>query len=91
MRSQLLAARAAALFASDLSAESRPSTDTVHATIAATVRARGGTRGCAAEMAAAYGDCPQTAMARIRWARDTVLTAYGARRPEPGTTLALAA
>ena len=90
MRSQLLAARAAALFASDLSAESRPSTDTVHATIAATVRAHGGTRGCAAEMAAAYGDYPQTAVARMRWARGVVLTAYEARRPEP-ETLALAA
>jgi hypothetical protein len=91
MRSQLLAARAAALFASELSAGSRPSGTTVDATIAATVRARGGTRGCVAEMAAAYGDCPETAAARMRWARGVVLTAYEVRRPEPERVLAPAA
>ncbi|MET0419365.1 MAG: hypothetical protein ABW022_25410 [Actinoplanes sp.] len=91
MRSQLLAARAAALFASDLSVSSKPSGATVDATIAATVRARGGTRGCVAELATAYGDCQETAVARMRWARGVVLTVYGAQQPEPERGLALAA
>lgn len=91
MRSQLLAARAAALFASDLSVASRPGDAAVERAIAATVRARGGTRGCVAEMAAAYGDRPEIAAARMRWARDVVLRVYGARRPEPERAVALAA
>lgn len=87
MRSQLLAARAAALFASDLSAGSRPSAAAVDAAIARAVRACGGTRGCVATMAAAYGDCPETAVPRMRWARGVVVTVYGARRPEPDREL----
>jgi len=83
MRSQLLAARAAALFASDLPAGSRPGPGAVDAAIAHAVRACGGTRGCVATMAAAYGDCPETAAPRMRWARGVVVTTYGARRPEP--------
>jgi hypothetical protein len=83
MRSQLLAARAAALFASDLPAGSRPGAIAVDAAIARAVRACGGTRGCVATMAAAYGDCPETAAPRMRWARGVVVTVYGARRPEP--------
>jgi len=87
MRSQLLAARAAALFASDLSADSRPSARVVDAAIARAVRTCGGTRGCVATMAAAYGDCPETAAPRMRWARGVVVTVYGARRPEPDREL----
>ncbi|WP_246608148.1 hypothetical protein [Paractinoplanes toevensis] len=72
MRSQLLTARAAALFASDLPAGSRPSPQTVDEAIAGAVRRCGGTRGCVAHMAAAYGDYPETAAARMRWARGVV-------------------
>ena len=68
MRSQLLAARAAALFASELPTGSQPAAGTVHAAIAAAVHAYGGTRGCVATMAAAYGDYPETAAPRMRWA-----------------------
>ena len=67
MRSQLLAARAAALFASDLPTGSRPSRRAVEAATAAAIRACGGTRGCVATMAAAYGDYPETAAPRMRW------------------------
>lgn len=81
MRSQLLAARAAALFASDLPAGSRPSGSDVDAAIARTVRACGGTRGCVARMAAAYGDYPEIAAPRMRWARGVVVTVYAERRP----------
>lgn len=81
MRSQLFAARAAALFASELPAGSQPSAAVVDAAIAHAVRAYGGTRGCVATMAADYGDYPETAAARMRWARGVVDTVYGARRP----------
>jgi hypothetical protein len=90
MRSQLLAARAAALFASDLPAGSRPSGSVVDTAIAGAVRACGGIRGCVATMAAAYGDCPETAAPRMRWARGVVVTVYGARRPEPNRELVAA-
>jgi hypothetical protein len=90
MRSQLLAARAAALFASDLPAGSRPSGPVVDAAIAGAVRACGGTRGCVATMAAAYGDYPETAASRMRWARGVVVTVYGSRRLEPDRELVAA-
>ncbi|MBM2620432.1 hypothetical protein JIG36_33475 [Actinoplanes sp. LDG1-06] len=76
MRSQLLAARAAALFASDLPAGSRPSAEVVETAITRAVRYNGGTRGCVAALAAAYGDYPETACARMRWARSVVKTTY---------------
>jgi hypothetical protein len=82
MRSQILAARAAALFASDLPAGSRPSGPVVDAAIAGAIRAYGGTRGCVVAMATAYGDCPETAAPRMRWAREVVVTVYGSRRAE---------
>jgi hypothetical protein len=90
MRSQLLAARAAALFASDLPAGSRPSAPVVDAAIAGAVRACGGTRGCVATMAGAYGDYPETAASRMRWARGVVVTVYGSRRLEPDRELVAA-
>nr|WP_211247640.1 hypothetical protein [Cryptosporangium arvum] len=68
MRSQLLSARAAALFASDLPTGSRPGHAAVRAAIAASVRTCGGTRGCVAALATAYGDCPEVAAPRMRWA-----------------------
>ena len=90
MRSQLLAARAAALFASDLATGSRPCAPVVDAAIAGAVRRYGGTRGCVARMAAAYGDYPETAASRMRWARGVVATTHGARRLEPDRELAAA-
>ena len=91
MRSQLLAARAAALFASDLPTGSRPATPIVNAAIAASVHAFGGTRGCVAMMAACYGDYPETAAPRMRWALSLVsTTAATARPPEPDRELVAA-
>ncbi|MEU4423437.1 hypothetical protein AB0F81_22650 [Actinoplanes sp. NPDC024001] len=90
MRSQMLAARASALFASTLQSGSRPTGSAVDAAIAEAVRACGGTRGCVAAMAAAYGDCPETAAPRMRWARSVVMTVYGSRRPEPERELVAA-
>lgn len=79
----LTAARAEALFTSDISATSQPSPVAVAAAIKQAVRRFGGTRGCAAEVAAAYGDRPETAAPRMRWARSVVETTYArhARRP----------
>jgi hypothetical protein len=55
---RLAAARAAALFVSDLSAEAHPTRHEVTAVIKQALRSHGGIRGCAADVAAAYGDYP---------------------------------
>jgi hypothetical protein len=72
----LTAARAEALFTSDLSAGSSPTRDQVTAAIRRALRNYGGVRGCAAEVAAAYGDCPETAAPRMRWSRGVVDAFY---------------
>ena len=87
MRTQLLAARAAALFASELPTGSRPSGSAIDAAVAASVRGFGGTRGCVAMMATAYGDCPETAAPRMRWALAMVA---GTRHREPDRHLVAA-
>jgi Arc/MetJ family transcription regulator len=76
----LTAARAEALFTSHLPAGSTPSYADVDAAIRAAVRARGGTRAVAGDVAAAYGDHPETAVPRMRWARCVVDQLYGSRR-----------
>jgi len=68
----LLAARAEALFASHLSATRRPTAAEAVEAIRKTIRAHGGTRGCAAEVAAAYGEYPELAARRMRWALGSV-------------------
>lgn len=73
---RLIAARACALFASDLSSYSRPSECAVLAAVASALRAFGGARGCAGEVAAAYGEHPETAAPRMRWARDVIAAIY---------------
>jgi hypothetical protein len=77
----LVAARAEALFTSDLSASSRPSPTEVEQAIRHALARYGGVRGCAAEVAYAYGDHPETAAPRMRWARDTVAAMHAARQP----------
>jgi len=74
------AARAEALFASGLSMGSRPTDADVAAAIRHAVRRYGGVRGCAGEVAAAYGDHPETAAPRMRWARQVVQRTYPRRR-----------
>jgi len=76
--------RADALFASALQRSDEPTAGQVDEAIAAAVRAFG-TRGCAARVAQAYGEHPETAVERMRWARGTVLRAFeGASCPAPG-------
>jgi hypothetical protein len=60
--------RADALFASDLQRSDEPSAEQVDQAIAAAVRALGA-RGCAARVAQEYGDHPESAAVRMRWAR----------------------
>jgi hypothetical protein len=76
------AARADALFASALQRSDEPSAEQVRQAIAAAVRAFG-TRGCAARVAQAYGEHPETAVRRMRWARAAVAGVFGGIRPEP--------
>jgi len=68
----LLAARAEALFTSDLSARCEYTQIEVVAAIGRAIGTHGGLRGCAGEVAAAYGEHPETAARRMRWARAVV-------------------
>ena len=63
------AVRAEALFASVLQRSDRPSPGQVRKAIATAIRAYGG-RGCAELVAQEFGDHPDTAVERMRWARD---------------------
>lgn len=75
-------ARADALFVSALQRSDEPGADQVRQAIAAAVRAFG-TRGCAARVAQAYGDHPETAARRMRWARAVVTGVFSGARSEP--------
>jgi hypothetical protein len=57
-----------ALFVSVLQRSDEPSVIQVRQAITAAVRAFGG-RGCAQRVAQEFGDHPETAVARMRWAR----------------------
>jgi hypothetical protein len=89
----ITAARAAALFVSDLSVTDHPTSTAVEAAIRRSLTTHGGSRGCAADVAAAYGDYPEVAVPRMRWARHVVRNLYGRPAPLPtgGRHLALAA
>ena len=73
--------RVNALFASTLQRSEQPSTEQVQQAIAAAVRAYG-IQGCAARVAQAYGDHPETALLRMRWARAVVNDTSGSARPQ---------
>jgi hypothetical protein len=79
----LTAALAEALFASDLSASTRHTQASVEAAIGRAIRAHGSIRGCAGEMAAAYGEHPETAAPRMRWARAVVEDFFAAPAGSP--------
>jgi hypothetical protein len=63
-------ARAEALFVSTLSAAEPHDRVVLEAAIAAAVRDYHGVRGCADLMAAEFGEHPELAAERMRWARD---------------------
>jgi hypothetical protein len=75
-------ARADALFASPLQRSDEPTPEKVHQAIAAALAAFG-IRGCAARVAQAYGEHPETAVPRMRWARAAVAGTSGGVRSEP--------
>ena len=72
----LIAARAEALFASGRSATAYMTKTEVSDAIRCAIVRYGGVRACAGEVAAAYGDCPETAAPRMRWAREIVIFMY---------------
>lgn len=73
---RISAVRADALFVSALQRCEDPSTGQVRQAVAETVRAFG-QEGCAERMAQEFGDHPETAAARMRWAREQVGEAFG--------------
>jgi hypothetical protein len=70
------AARAGALFASPLQRSDEPSVRQVREAIATAIGVHG-VRGCAARVAQAYGEHPETALTRMRWALTAVASAFG--------------
>jgi hypothetical protein len=73
------AARADALFASALQRSDEPSTSQVEQAVAAAIGALG-ELGCAARVAQAFGEHPETAVPRMRWARAVLAGAPGRQR-----------
>lgn len=66
----LTVARAEALFVSTLSACEPHDRAELKAAIAAAVRDYSGVRGCAERMAVEFGEHPEQAAQRMRWARE---------------------
>ena len=64
------ATMAEAVFASSLQPSDTPTAAEVRVAIRTSLRRHHGSRGCAAFCAAEYGDHPDTAVARMRWAID---------------------
>lgn len=77
--------RADALFVSALQRGDHPGARQVRQSVAAAVRAFG-PRGCAGRVAQEFGDHPETAVTRMRWARQVAGNAFG----EPGPASAYA-
>ncbi len=78
------ALRADALFVSALQRSDDPSAGQVQHAIAVAVREFGG-QGCAERVAQEFGDHPDTAVVRMRWARALADEAFDGSAPEPGT------
>jgi hypothetical protein len=74
----ITAARCEALFASPQQPGEEASCETVRDAIRRTARAFG-IRGCAARVAQEFGDHPETAVARMRWARRMVAETFPVR------------
>jgi len=75
-------ARVDALFVSALQRSEELSTGQVRQAVASAVRAFG-SRGCAERVAQEFGDHPETAVARMRWARMVEAEAFGGSGPGP--------
>ena len=78
------AARTDALFVSSLQRSDEPSGGQIRQSVAAAVR-QFGSRGCAGRVAQEFGEHPELAAARMRWARQAVAEVFGEPgRREPG-------
>ena len=77
--------RADALFVSALQRGDHPGASEVRQAVAAAVQAFG-QRGCAGRVAQEFGDHPETAVRRMRWARQVTGKAFG--EPGPGSACA---
>ena len=71
---------AGALFASTLQRSDAPSAGQARAAATAALRAYGG-RGCAERVAQEFGDHPEAAVARMRWARGVAGEVFAAPGP----------
>jgi hypothetical protein len=77
------ACQADALFVSALQRSNEPDVSQVRRAIAAAIRAFG-CPGCAQRVAQEFGDHPDTAVVRMRWARIMAREAFADSAPEPG-------
>ncbi|WP_238008642.1 hypothetical protein KZZ52_47460 [Dactylosporangium sp. AC04546] len=73
--SDTMVIRAEALFASSLQHSARPADDMIRRAVAETL-ALLGTAGCAVNVAGEFGDHPEAAVSRMRWALATVEGVY---------------
>jgi hypothetical protein len=78
--------RAEALFASRLQPADQPGASQVRDAVTTTLRALG-IRGCAAHMAGEFGDHPESAANRMKWAKATIRATYPARPATPALVL----
>lgn len=79
------AVRADALFVSVLQQSDQPGVRKVQEAVAGAVREFGG-RGCAERVAQEFGDHPEIAVARMRWARQVVDESFGGSGAETAHT-----
>jgi hypothetical protein len=86
----ITAVRSEALFVSTLQRSEDPGAQQVRQAISQAVRAYG-SRGCAARVAQEFGDHPEVAVTRMRWARQVVDETFHPARPDTVTHLPLAA
>ncbi len=75
------ACQADAVFVSGLQRRDEPSAGQVRQAVVAAIRAFGSS-GCAGRVAQEFGDHPETAASRMRWARAVALKAFADSAPE---------
>ena len=78
------ACQAEAIFATELQRGDKPSAGQVRQAVAAAIGAFG-YAGCAERVAQEFGDHPETAVIRMRWARAVVRETFADSAPEPGS------
>ena len=83
--SSISAVWAEALFVSPLQRCDQPSAAQVQQAVAAAVGVFGA-RGCAGRVAQEFGDHPETAVTRMRWARTLAAEALGGHKPGAACT-----